>query len=119
MNNLERPPVAGQFSEKEGGECVRDRLRRVVNEACAFDELLRVGVDALPVALFQPAAGDPLGRVLGVEIIRLPLDPGAEPALQPCRPFQSDIAERSYVVRPDLDGRATGRNAHIFYLPPQ
>jgi hypothetical protein len=38
-----------------------------------------------------------------MEVERPPLDPGAEPALEPRRPFQADVAEGSYVVAPDDD----------------
>ncbi len=40
-----------------------------------------------------------------MQVERKPNDRGAVPALEPRRPLQGDIAERSYVVGPDEDRR--------------
>jgi hypothetical protein len=62
---------------------------------------MRVRVEA--VALRELLDRDPLGRILRVQVERQPLDLSAVPALEPCRAFNRDIAERSYVVGPDPD----------------
>jgi hypothetical protein len=64
---------------------------------------------ARPVALFKDGVRNSLGRIFRMQIERLPLDPRAEPALQPRRPLQGDVAEGSYVVAPDDDLRNTVR----------
>jgi hypothetical protein len=38
-----------------------------------------------------------------MQVKRPPLDPRAEPALEPRRPLEADVAKRSYVVAPDGD----------------
>ena len=48
---------------------------------------------------------DPLRRIFGVQIERKPLDFGAVPALEPRRALSRDVAEGSYVVRPEADAR--------------
>src|SRR3954447_15055019 len=59
----------------------------------------------LPVAPLELGPLDPLGRVLRVQVERAPFDLRAEPALEPRRPLEADVAERSYVVGPDGDPR--------------
>jgi hypothetical protein len=64
--------------------------------------------EAGAVAPLELLARDALRRVLGMEVEGSPLDLGAEPVLEPRRPLQADVAERSYVVAPDDDLRRFG-----------
>ena len=56
-----------------------------------------------PVAPDQVGAGNPLPRILGMEVEGSPLDGGAELALEPLGRTLADAAEGSDVVRPDQD----------------
>ena len=53
------------------------------------------------VAPHQVLAGDPLGRVLRVEVERQPVDLGARLAAQPLGPLPRDVAEGADEVAPD------------------
>ena len=88
-------------------------------KAGLLDHLLYAVMEALAVAFFQAGTGDSLCRIFRVKVIRLPLHIRAVPALQPCRPFQADIAKRSYVVAPNVDRGPVGRLVfHIYYCTP-
>ena len=104
VHGLVHVPVAGQLGDLECLQRVRDDLgRRVVRVAAGLDHALHLVGVALAVAGVQLGAGNPLGRVLGVQVERKPFDRGAEPAREPRRPLVGDVAERSDVVAPDPD----------------
>ncbi len=69
-------------------------------ESRAFDDPASVVEEARPVATLERRPGHALGRVFRMQVEGEPLQLGAVPALQPRRPFEGDVAERSYVVGP-------------------
>ena len=77
--------------------------RRVVDKPIPLERELEVPVELDAVPLQELAAGNALGRILGVEIEGQPLDGGAEPALEPLGRPLADATEGSDVVRPDQD----------------
>jgi hypothetical protein len=65
------------------------------------------------VAALELGTRNSLGRVLRVQVEGPPFDPRAELALQPRRPLETDVAERSDVVAPDLyQRRVLGNLGH-------
>jgi len=103
VHRLVETAVPRELGHLERVAGVREGIRWVEREPGGLDDLLRVPVDAGPVALLERGARNPFGRVLRVEIEREPLDLGAEPALQPLGPREADVAEGSGVVAPDED----------------
>ena len=104
MHDLVLVLVACQLGDLECLQRVRDDFRRwVVRVAAGLDHLLHLVGMALAVARVQLRAGNPVGRVLGVQVEGKPFDRGAEPAREPRRPLVGDVAERSDVVAPDPD----------------
>jgi hypothetical protein len=75
-------------------------------------------VDPGAVSLGKPLAGDPLRRILGMQVEGKPLDAGAEPALQPVGPLETDEAERSDVIRPNGHGEFGHQGFLPFELEP-
>jgi len=80
---------------------VRQDVRRIVGETGSFNQLLNSTLKAGAVTLFQLSTWYSVGRILRMQVERNPFNPSAEPALQPRRSLKSDVAEGSYVVRPD------------------
>ena len=83
---------------------VRDDLgRHVVRQAGLSEPLAHRIAVAVPVARVELRPGNPLRRVLRVEVEGQPVKLGVEPAPQPLGRLLAEPAERSDVVRPDRD----------------
>jgi hypothetical protein len=95
--------LACQLGDVQGRSRIRDPLVRREREAGLAEEPRMVRPRVEPVSLSELLEPDPLRRVFGVEVERKPFDPSAVPALEPRRALSRDVAERSYVVRPDTD----------------
>jgi hypothetical protein len=76
-------------------------VRRIIGETRIFNHLLNSTVKARAVTFFQLSTWNSIGWILRMQVERYPFNPSAEPALKPRRSLQSDVAEGSYVVRPD------------------
>jgi hypothetical protein len=76
-----------------------------MRQAGLVEHRTQVLTEARAVTALEHGARDALRRVLGMQVERPPLDPRAEPALEPRRPLEGDVAERSYVIAPDDDRR--------------
>jgi hypothetical protein len=84
---------------------IRDPLVGRELEAGLAEELRVLRVDVEPVAARQLVGRDALRRIFRMQVERQPLDLSAVPALEPRRALSRDVAEGSYVVRPDPDQR--------------
>ena len=103
VNRLVQAGVPRELGQLERAMGVRDDVRgRVVRVPAGLDHGLHLRTVLVAVACVQLGPCDALGRVFGVEVERKPFDRGAEPALEPRRPFEADVAERSDVVAPDV-----------------
>jgi hypothetical protein len=69
-------------------------------------------VEALAVTPVELGSRDAIGRVLGVEVERQPVDLSVEPALEPLSRALAEAAEGSDVVRPD-DDLVLGHKARV------
>jgi hypothetical protein len=97
--------LAGKLGDEQRVESVREPRRWVKRQPCRLDHLLRVLVDARPVAALEVGARHTLVRVLRVQEERQPVDLRAEPAREPLGPREADVAERSGEIAPNRDGQ--------------
>ena len=96
------PLGARVLGETQGPHRVRDDVGvGVVLEPVLLEERARALHPLAPVASDELRAGNPLRRILGVEVEGEPLDRRAEPLAHPLGQHLTDAAERSDVVRPD------------------
>jgi hypothetical protein len=109
----EASPLPGELPQLQRAEGVGDERRWRVGETGLLDHRPHALGEARSVPCVELAAGNALRWVLRVEVEGQPLDPGAEPALQPRRTLEGDVAERSDVVRPDGDRKAGVHDATV------
>jgi hypothetical protein len=106
-------PRSCQLGQAESRARVRHHLgRRVVAETLSFERRLEALVEALAVTPVELGSRDAIGRVLGVEVERQPVDLSVEPALEPLSRALAEAAEGSDVVRPD-DDLVLGHKARV------
>jgi hypothetical protein len=97
--------LARELGYPQRQPCVRDGRRPVVLESCGREALSeRVALaDGDAIAPVEFREGDPLRRILGVQVEREPDDLGVELAPCPLGRLLAEPAERSDVVAPDDD----------------
>jgi hypothetical protein len=110
--------LARQLSHPQRVERARHALDRLVErQPLAREERLQPVGPRAAVAAIHVRSRHAVGRILRVQVERQPVDPSAEPALQPRRPREGDVAEGSYVVRPDADARTVDADIVASALP--
>ena len=109
VDRVEDVPLAGQLGEHQRTPRIRHLFEALgVRQSRLREHRIAPVGEPAAIAALELGARDSLGRVLRVQVEGSPLDPRAEPALQPRRPLEADVAERSDVVAPDLNQR------HVF-----
>jgi hypothetical protein len=99
-----QPALARELGHAERAHRVRhDVRRRVVDQPFLGEPLAQPVVERRSVPREELLAGNPLGRVLGMQVEWEPRDLGAEPARDPLGRRLAEPAERSDEVRPDVD----------------
>ena len=95
--------VTRELAQSQRRAGVRRHLGWVEDEPVALERRAHAVVDVFPEASPQLGAGATLGRVLRVQVERQPGDSRAVSLLHPLGQDLTDPAERSDVVRPDVD----------------
>jgi len=114
VHRLVQVAVSGELGYPQRAARVRHGVRRwSIFQPRGGERLSQPVVERVAVARVQLVAGNPLERVLRMQVERQPGDLGAVPALEPVGRGLADPAERSDVVREDENG---GRR-HASTLP--